>query len=194
MKEILSDQSYCWIDKRGFVYKQKTLLRVNCVDCLDRTNVVQMVLAKFVLENQLQPLGMLVPPDELPAEFKKKIWSMWANNGDAISEQYAGTSALKGDYTRTGERNLSGILKDGMNSANRYYLRFRDAFRQMALDVLQGTPAFEEEQVPKSNEEQIQAEKEREENVRQLLFDCKKELIGQTEDCFGRWALINYNE
>lgn len=182
------------MDQTGFVYKQKTLLRVNCVDCLDRTNVVQMVLAKFVLENQLQPLGILIPPDELPAEFKKKIWSIWANNGDAISEQYAGTSALKGDYTRTGERNLSGILKDGMNSANRYYLRFRDAFRQMALDVLQGIPAFEEEQVPKTNEDQVQAEKEREENVRQLLLDCKKELIDQNEDCFGRWALIYFNE
>lgn len=26
----------------------------------------------------------------------------------------------KGDYTRTGERNLAGLVKDGMNSANRY--------------------------------------------------------------------------
>lgn len=27
---------------------------------------------------------------------------------------------LQGDYTRTGERNLAGLVKDGMNSANRY--------------------------------------------------------------------------
>ena len=44
---------------------------------------------------------------------------MWANNGDIVSWQYAGTNALKGDFTRTGERNLSGLMKDGMNSANR---------------------------------------------------------------------------
>ncbi|CAF0855686.1 unnamed protein product, partial [Brachionus calyciflorus] len=208
LKTILSDQSYCWVDKQGFVYQQKNLLRVNCIDCLDRTNVVQMVMAKFVLENQLQTLGILAPYEakaspELPLEFCRKVWSMWANNGDAISEQYAGTSALKGDYTRTGERNLTGILKDGMNSANRYYLRFRDAFRQIALDVLQGTPAVEEEQQPKTNllsptknDEQLddQSVKEREENVRQLLDDCRKELVGQDEDCYGRWALINYNE
>jgi hypothetical protein len=30
-----------------------------------------------------------------------------------------GTNALKGDYTRTGERKISGLVKDGMNSANR---------------------------------------------------------------------------
>lgn len=44
---------------------------------------------------------------------------LWANNGDIISRQYAGTNALKGDYTRTGERKVSGMLKDGVNSANR---------------------------------------------------------------------------
>ena len=26
----------------------------------------------------------------------------------------------QGDYTRTGERKFSGLMKDGMNSANRY--------------------------------------------------------------------------
>ena len=44
---------------------------------------------------------------------------LWANNGDALSRQYAGTNALKGDFTRTGERNLSGMMKDGVNSASR---------------------------------------------------------------------------
>lgn len=27
--------------------------------------------------------------------------------------------SFQGDYTRTGERNLAGLVKDGMNSANR---------------------------------------------------------------------------
>lgn len=29
----------------------------------------------------------------------------------------------QGDYTRTGERNLAGLLKDGVNSANRYVIQ-----------------------------------------------------------------------
>lgn len=45
---------------------------------------------------------------------------LWANNGDAISRQYAGTAAMKGDYTRTGERKFSGLMRDGVKSANRY--------------------------------------------------------------------------
>ena len=29
------------------------------------------------------------------------------------------TNFFQGDYTRTGERKFSGLMKDGMNSANR---------------------------------------------------------------------------
>jgi hypothetical protein len=32
----------------------------------------------------------------------------------------AGTSALKGDFTRTGKRDLAGMLNDGINSISRY--------------------------------------------------------------------------
>jgi len=53
-----------------------------------------------------------------------------------ISRQYAGTNALKGDYTRTGERNLSGLVKDGVNSASRYYLNhIRDTYRQAVCRI-----------------------------------------------------------
>ena len=34
----------------------------------------------------------------------------------------------------------------------------------------------------------------REENIRQLVADCRKELIDGIEDCYGSWALINYAE
>ncbi len=69
----------------------------------------------------------------------QSVFSLWANNGDAISRQYAGTNALKGDFTRTGERNFSGMMKDGVNSASRYYLnQFRDDFRQATIDIVTG--------------------------------------------------------
>ena len=69
---------------------------------------------------------------------------MWAHNGDTISRQYAGTAALKGDYTRTGERKISGVVRDGVNSANRYYLnRFKDAYRQAVIDIMQGQAVAE---------------------------------------------------
>jgi phosphatidylinositol 4-phosphatase len=144
---------------------------------------------------------------------KKKFLSLWANNGDAISQQYAGTGALKADYTRTGERNLTGIMKDGMKSANRYYQRFKDNYRQIAFEVLQGVKLNEEEISNQNKSTQVKedvnsastssllslsaseeaAQREREENIRQWVSDCRKQLI-DNEDCFGCWALINYSE
>lgn len=40
---------------------------------------------------------------------------------------YAGTPALKGDFTRTGQRTKMGLLQDGTNSAIRYVVNnFQD--------------------------------------------------------------------
>lgn len=137
--------SFCWKDTKGTICQQKAVFRVNCIDCLgmsaqtcqitfgwcivthidkffplpDRTNVVQTALGKTVLEMQLVKLGVHAPFTSLPDKMKAPFMLLWANNGDIISRQYAGTNALKGDYTRTGERKVSGMLKDGVNSANR---------------------------------------------------------------------------
>ena len=39
------------------------MFRVNCIDCLDRTNVVHSMLARVVLEAQLVKLGIVSPGD-----------------------------------------------------------------------------------------------------------------------------------
>jgi hypothetical protein len=115
----LHDFGFHWRDNNGPIKNQSGIFRVNCMDCLDRTNVVQTAMAKAILESQLVKLGLAPPYSELPSELKSIFMTLWANNGDIISRQYAGTNALKGDYTRTGERKISGMVKDGMNSANR---------------------------------------------------------------------------
>jgi len=63
---------------------------------------------------------LLTPDEELPDNAKHMFNQLWANNGDSISRQYAGTAAMKGDYTRTGERKFSGLMRDGVKSANRW--------------------------------------------------------------------------
>ena len=51
----------------------------------------------------------------------------------------AGTSALKGDFTRTGKRDLGGMLNDGMNSLARMYAStFSDWFCQAVIDYMLG--------------------------------------------------------
>lgn len=44
---------------------------------------------------QLRKLGILPPDENLPSSCKRIFQVLWANNGDAISRQYAGTAALK---------------------------------------------------------------------------------------------------
>ena len=50
---------------------QRGALRVNCIDCLDRTNVVQGWLARKQLERLLAQLGLLAPGTPLPEAFPK---------------------------------------------------------------------------------------------------------------------------
>lgn len=42
--------------------KQQGILRVNCVDCLDRTNTAQFMLGLCALRHQLHALGLLEKP------------------------------------------------------------------------------------------------------------------------------------
>ncbi|KAL4231437.1 Phosphatidylinositide phosphatase SAC2 [Mactra antiquata] len=181
------------VDRKGLICEQRGVFRVNCVDCLDRTNVVQTAIARIVMETQCRKLGLLAPDETLPENCRKIFQQAWANTGDAISKQYAGTAALKGDFTRTGERKISGMMKDGMNSANRYYLRFKDTYRQAAIDLTHGQPVSEDIlsgrlRVP---EDDVRELLEKEENVKQLIEDCSKMLVVEPETCLGGWALIN---
>lgn len=41
LEEILGKMLYCWVDREGTICSQKGVFRINCIDCLDRTNVVQ---------------------------------------------------------------------------------------------------------------------------------------------------------
>ena len=47
------------------------------------------------MEQQFVKLGVIAPEQPLPPVARAVLQTMWANNGDTISKQYAGTSALK---------------------------------------------------------------------------------------------------
>ena len=40
-------------DMTGAICEQRGVFRVNCVDCLDRTNVVQTAISRVVMETQV---------------------------------------------------------------------------------------------------------------------------------------------
>ncbi|GLB34696.1 putative inositol phosphatase [Lyophyllum shimeji] len=139
MDKTFDAQGYLWISGNTVMSQQKGVFRVNCIDCLDRTNVVQSAFARYVLNKQLGAVALLNPQGEGRTETDIVFNDVWANNGDAISRAYAGTSALKGDFTRTGKRDLSGLLNDGVNSLARMYTStFSDWFSQAVIDFMLG--------------------------------------------------------
>ncbi|XP_061491816.1 phosphatidylinositide phosphatase SAC2 isoform X1 [Rhineura floridana] len=197
ISDIITDVKWCWVDQAGVICKQEGIFRVNCMDCLDRTNVVQAAVARIVMEQQLKKLGVMPPEQPLPMKCNRIYQIIWANNGDAISRQYAGTAALKGDFTRTGERKLAGVMKDGVNSANRYYLnRFRDAYRQAVIDLMQGIPVTEDLYSIFTKEKEHEAlhkenMRSHQELISQLLQSYMKLLLPEDEKFHGGWALTD---
>lgn len=113
---------------------QTGVFRTNCIDCLDRTNVVQSLLAKRSLQQVLEKLGILRFGQSIDTvtSFDSLFKNVWADNADLVSIQYSGTGALKTDFTRTGKRTIQGAIQDGINSITRYYKNnFTDGFRQV---------------------------------------------------------------
>ncbi|KAL1923662.1 uncharacterized protein VTP21DRAFT_8642 [Calcarisporiella thermophila] len=104
LESSFSRSGYFWIGPSDMIFAEQTgVFRTNCMDCLDRTNVVQSALARTVLNIQLMRLGIAIYPEKGLSyfnDFEITFNHMWANNGDAISLEYASSSALKGDFTR----------------------------------------------------------------------------------------------
>jgi hypothetical protein len=69
---------------------QEGIFRINCIDCLDRTNNVQLTIGLYTLSMQLESLKKRVNSNHLFEQLKE----MWINNGDHISRIYTGTGAL----------------------------------------------------------------------------------------------------
>ncbi|KAG8725909.1 hypothetical protein FRC11_001198 [Ceratobasidium sp. 423] len=96
---------------------QRGTVRTNCMDCLDRTNVVQSNIARGVLEKQLREAGILQPGEGIEAtDFLPIFRNVWADHADYVSNGYAGSGAFKADFTRTGVRTKGGAARDGINS------------------------------------------------------------------------------
>jgi hypothetical protein len=170
-------------------HKQSGILRTNCMDCLDRTNVVQSATARGALEQQLSAGNYTIDLQNDPTT----SWfnTLWADNGDNISRQYAGTAALKGDFTRTRKRQITGALTDFGLTLTRYYNNIvNDYFAQAVIDYLLGratdTIFAEFEADMKSSDYFIDVRK-----VRQAAIErCAARVIeDEDEDLIHGWTL-----
>ena len=125
---------------------QNGIFRTNCIDSLDRSNVVQSVIGRYYLFMILSSVGFssVKPSDDevfrkFQGTFESTFKLLWADHGDSLSLAYSGTGALKSDFVRTGKRTLMGNVQDGYLSCKRFYLNnFRDGYNQDCHDYFLG--------------------------------------------------------
>jgi len=115
--------------------EQRGVMRSNCLDNLDRTNVVQSLFARRSILAQLGKRSENVLSSPY-LEFEKEFKNAWTDHADQLSLLYSGTGALKTDFTRTGKRTMVGAMFDGVNSVQRYFIQnFNDGFLQDGIDL-----------------------------------------------------------
>ncbi|ESW28226.1 hypothetical protein PHAVU_003G269400 [Phaseolus vulgaris] len=142
ISDFLERNGYLLLNEKGEKMKEQLgVVRTNCIDCLDRTNVTQSMIGRNMLEFQLRRIGIFGAEETISSHpnLDDNFKILWANHGDDISTQYTGTPALKGDFVRFGHRTMQGIINDGVNALMRYYLNnFCDGTKQDSIDLLQG--------------------------------------------------------
>lgn len=189
LEPFMKSSGWVEIAEDKVVRRQTGILRTNCMDCLDRTNVVQSACARTALEAQLSAGKYNIDLQHDPST----SWfnTLWADNGDAISRQYAGTAALKGDFTRTRKRQLTGALTDFGLTLTRYYNNIvNDYFAQAVIDYLLGSATdtifAEFEADMKSSDYFIDVRK-----VRQQAIDRSAGIVieDHDEDLIHGWTL-----
>ncbi|XP_075677647.1 synaptojanin [Dermatophagoides pteronyssinus] len=105
---------------------QTGTFRINCIDCLDRTNRVQTFFGLEMLKQQLRILR-LDEKSTIVSRFTEVFKNMWQSNGDQISRIYAGTGALEG----------KSKIRDGtLSVARTFQNNLFDSNKQEAFDIL----------------------------------------------------------
>ncbi|EMP32234.1 Synaptojanin-2 [Chelonia mydas] len=149
LENLLRPQLKLHWDEFGIFTKGKNVparlqtgtLRMNCLDCLDRTNSVQSFIALEVLHTQLESLGL--NSKSTVDRFVESYKSMWTLNGHNLSRVFTGSRALEG-------KAKVGKLKDGARVVSRtIQSNFFDSVKQEAIKLLLMGDFFSEEHADK---------------------------------------------
>uniref|UniRef100_A0A915ILX5 Uncharacterized protein n=1 Tax=Romanomermis culicivorax TaxID=13658 RepID=A0A915ILX5_ROMCU len=119
---------------------QKGVIRTNCVDCLDRTNVAQLVAGKVALAHQLYALSALNEPYiQWESEVCRSFEVLFEEQGDTLALQYAGSQLVHSVRTYKKTAVLQERSRDVIQTISRYYSNtFADYDKQNALNLFLG--------------------------------------------------------
>lgn len=119
---------------------QNGIVRVNCVDSLDRTNTAQFVLGKVALAFQLQALGVLIEPSlEYDTDAVRLLEQLYEDHGDTIALQYGGSQLVHRVKTYRKVAPITSHSSEIMQTLSRYYSNtFSDAEKQNVINLFLG--------------------------------------------------------
>jgi phosphatidylinositol 3,5-bisphosphate 5-phosphatase len=99
------------LDIKVFPMEQQGVLRVNCVDCIDRTNVAQFSAGVEALAQQLVVMGIRsVAKLDPSSTIVRVLIDMYVDVGDSIALQYGGSEAHKKMSAEHSESNIVGPM------------------------------------------------------------------------------------
>lgn len=122
-------------------WRQRGVLRTNCIDCLDRTNVAQFVLGVAALRVQLWAVGVTDLPDiDQSSAAVNELMTLYEGMGNALAMQYGGSDAHQMVFQRIkGEWATVTRSRDVLTSLRRFYSNtYTDAEKQDAINLFLG--------------------------------------------------------
>ncbi|KAL8133203.1 phosphatidylinositol-3-phosphatase SAC1-like isoform X2 [Apium graveolens] len=120
---------------------QSGVLRTNCIDCLDRTNVAQYAYGLAALGRQLQAMGLTDEPRvDADSSIAAALMDMYQSMGDALAHQYGGSAAHNTVFTeRQGKWKATTQSREFLKSIKRYYSNaYTDGEKQDAINLFLG--------------------------------------------------------
>ncbi|KAL9256002.1 Phosphoinositide phosphatase SAC2-like protein [Drosera capensis] len=120
---------------------QAGVLRTNCIDCLDRTNVAQYAFGLVALGHQLHALGIIgVPEVDVDDPLAYKVMSIYEAMGDTLALQYGGSAAHNKIFSeRRGQWKAATQSQEFIRTLQRYLSNaYMDAMKQDAINLFLG--------------------------------------------------------
>ncbi|XP_050216554.1 phosphoinositide phosphatase SAC3 isoform X2 [Mercurialis annua] len=120
---------------------QKGVLRTNCIDCLDRTNVAQYAYGLAALGHQLHALEIVdTPKIDLDEPLADELMGFYERMGDTLAHQYGGSAAHNKIFSeRRGQWRAATQSQEFFRTLQRYYSNaYMDAEKQDAINIFLG--------------------------------------------------------
>ncbi|XP_060172346.1 phosphoinositide phosphatase SAC3-like [Lycium barbarum] len=120
---------------------QRGVLRTNCIDCLDRTNVAQYAYGLAALGHQFHALGVTNSTKiDLDDPLAEELMGFYERMGDTLAHQYGGSAAHNKIFSkRRGQWKAAIQSQEFFRTLQRYYSNaYMDAEKQNAINVFLG--------------------------------------------------------